>query len=60
MDQFIEINNWIEMNPNKNPLSLVVTKTLKLNWREIAIEMSKEYPDVELENMLVDSCAMAD
>ena len=28
-------------------------------WREIAIEMSKEYPDVELENMLVDSCAMA-
>ncbi len=28
-------------------------------WREIAIELSREYPDVELEHMLVDSCAMA-
>jgi len=28
-------------------------------WREIAIELSSQYPDVELEHMLVDSCAMA-
>lgn len=28
-------------------------------WREIAIELSGQYPDVELEHMLVDSCAMA-
>ena len=28
-------------------------------WREIAIELGSEYPDVELEHMLVDSCAMA-
>ena len=28
-------------------------------WREIAIELSGEYPDVELEHMLVDSCATA-
>ena len=28
-------------------------------WREIAIEVSADYPDVELEHMLVDSCAMA-
>ena len=28
-------------------------------WREIAIELSAEYSDVELEHMLVDSCAMA-
>ena len=28
-------------------------------WREIAIELGREYPDVELEHMLVDSCAMA-
>ena len=27
-------------------------------WREMAIEMSKEYPDVELEHNLVDSCTM--
>ncbi len=27
-------------------------------WRQIAIEISKEYPDVELEHMLVDACAM--
>ena len=27
-------------------------------WREIAIEVSKDYPDVELEHQLVDSCAM--
>jgi len=27
-------------------------------WRKIAVEMSAEYPDVKLENHLVDSCAM--
>ena len=27
-------------------------------WREIAVEMSSEYPDVELEHQLVDACAM--
>ncbi|MBL76015.1 MAG: 3-isopropylmalate dehydrogenase [Chloroflexi bacterium] len=27
-------------------------------WREIVIEISKDYPDVELEHQLVDSCAM--
>ena len=27
-------------------------------WREMANEMSKEYPDVELEHNLVDSCTM--
>jgi 3-isopropylmalate dehydrogenase len=27
-------------------------------WRQIAIELSAEYPDVELQHMLVDACAM--
>jgi len=27
-------------------------------WRQVAIEVSREYPDVELEHMLVDTCAM--
>ena len=27
-------------------------------WRQVAIEVSSEYPDVELEHMLVDSCSM--
>ncbi len=27
-------------------------------WREVAIELSKDYPDVELEHMLVDNAAM--
>jgi 3-isopropylmalate dehydrogenase len=27
-------------------------------WRQVAIEVSAEYPDVELEHMLVDACAM--
>ena len=27
-------------------------------WRQIAIEMSADYPDVELQHMLVDACAM--
>jgi 3-isopropylmalate dehydrogenase len=27
-------------------------------WRQIASEMAKDYPDVTLENQLVDSCAM--
>ena len=27
-------------------------------WRQVATEVAREYPDVELENMLVDSCAM--
>jgi len=27
-------------------------------WRQIAIELSADYPDVELQHMLVDACAM--
>lgn len=27
-------------------------------WRQIAIEIAREYPDVELEHVLVDACAM--
>jgi 3-isopropylmalate dehydrogenase len=27
-------------------------------WRELAIELSSQYPDVELEHMLVDACSM--
>ena len=27
-------------------------------WRQVATEVAKEYPDVELEHMLVDTCAM--
>ncbi len=27
-------------------------------WRQVAIEVSKNYPDIELEHMLVDACAM--
>jgi 3-isopropylmalate dehydrogenase len=27
-------------------------------WRQIAVELSNEYPDVELEHQLVDACAM--
>lgn len=27
-------------------------------WRQVAVEVSQEYPDVELEHMLVDACAM--
>ena len=27
-------------------------------WRQIAIELSAEYPDVEMQHMLVDACAM--
>jgi 3-isopropylmalate dehydrogenase len=27
-------------------------------WRTVTVEVSKEYPDVELEHMLVDSCSM--
>jgi len=27
-------------------------------WRQVATEVAREYPDVELENMLVDACAM--
>ena len=27
-------------------------------WRRVAVEVAEEYPDVELEHMLVDACAM--
>ena len=27
-------------------------------WRQVAIEVAREYPDVELDHMLVDACAM--
>ncbi|MDP7107639.1 MAG: 3-isopropylmalate dehydrogenase, partial [Roseibacillus sp.] len=35
-----------------------VLETSRL-WREIATELGGQYPDVELEHVLVDSCAMA-
>lgn len=34
-----------------------VLETSRL-WRQVAAEVSKDYPDVELEHMLVDACAM--
>ena len=34
-----------------------VIETSRL-WREVMHELSKEYPEVEFENMLVDNCAM--
>lgn len=34
-----------------------VLETSRL-WREVVIELSKEYPDVELSHMYVDNCAM--
>jgi 3-isopropylmalate dehydrogenase len=34
-----------------------VLETTQL-WRDIAVEMAPEYPDVELSHMLVDNCAM--
>ncbi|MFC2040292.1 3-isopropylmalate dehydrogenase [Chloroflexota bacterium] len=34
-----------------------VLETSRL-WRQMAAELSLEYPDVEMENMLVDACAM--
>ncbi len=34
-----------------------VLETSRL-WRQVALEVAKQYPDVELEHMLVDSCAM--
>ena len=27
-------------------------------WRQVTVELSREYPDVDLEHMLVDACAM--
>jgi len=34
-----------------------VLETMQL-WRDIAVEIAAEYPDVELSHMLVDNCAM--
>jgi 3-isopropylmalate dehydrogenase len=34
-----------------------VLETSRL-WRQVAVEVSNDYPDVSLEHMLVDSCAM--
>ena len=34
-----------------------VLETSRL-WRQVVIELSKEYPDIELEHVLVDTCSM--
>lgn len=32
--------------------------TVSKLWREVVLEVAKEYPEIELEHMLVDNCAM--
>jgi len=47
-----------ELARNRRKKLTSVDKANVLMWREVVIEVSKSFPDVELEHLYVDNCAM--
>ena len=60
IERIVRVGFELAMKRKKNLISVDKANVLKSSrlWRQVATEVAKDYPEVELSHMLVDACAM--